>query len=137
MRLLWAIEHGLQRSSKRMESTLGVTGPQRLVLRIVREHPGLTARHLADMLHLHASTITGILQRLESKGLLIRERDADDNRCIRLKVAPRARTLTDRPKGTIESVVETALSALPAAQVAHARRVLTAVALALEGGSAT
>ena len=30
MRLLWAIEHGLQRSSKRMEATLGVTGPQRV-----------------------------------------------------------------------------------------------------------
>src|ERR1700733_2332457 len=35
MRLLWSIEHGLQSASKHMEGTLGITGPQRLVLRIV------------------------------------------------------------------------------------------------------
>jgi hypothetical protein len=29
MRLLWAIDHGLQRRSKQLASTLGVTGPQR------------------------------------------------------------------------------------------------------------
>jgi hypothetical protein len=36
MRLLWSIEHGLQRMSKRMEAELlGITGPHRLVLRLV------------------------------------------------------------------------------------------------------
>src|SRR5262249_10104350 len=33
MRLLWSIEHDLQRMSKRMKGELGITGPQRLVLR--------------------------------------------------------------------------------------------------------
>ena len=41
MRLLWSVEHGLQSTSKRMEATLGITGPQRLVLRIVTARPGL------------------------------------------------------------------------------------------------
>ena len=35
MRLLWSVEHGLERMSKRMGNELGITGPQRLVLRIV------------------------------------------------------------------------------------------------------
>ena len=43
LRLLWSIEHGLQRMSKRMEGELGITGPQRLVLRIVGRFPGLSA----------------------------------------------------------------------------------------------
>src|SRR5260370_41656340 len=64
LRLLWAIEHGLQRMSKRMEASLGVTGPQRLVLRIVGRFPGLSAGDLAHILPLPPSTITGILQRL-------------------------------------------------------------------------
>jgi hypothetical protein len=34
MRLLWAIDHGLRSVSKRMHSSIGLTGPQRLVLRI-------------------------------------------------------------------------------------------------------
>src|SRR5689334_23622938 len=41
MRLLWSIEHGLQRMSKRMENEIGITGPQRLVLRVVGQYPGL------------------------------------------------------------------------------------------------
>ena len=64
MRLLWSIEHSLQRMSKRMEADLGITGPQRLVLRVVGQFPGLSAGELARIVRLHPSTITGILQRL-------------------------------------------------------------------------
>src|SRR3954464_6429268 len=72
MRLLWSIEHGLQRLSKRMENEIGITGPQRLVLRVVGQYPDLSARHLAHIVRLHPSTITGVLQRLVSRGLLER-----------------------------------------------------------------
>src|SRR5579871_4124610 len=78
MRVLWSIQHSLQRMSKRMESELGVTGPQRLVLRIVGRFPGLSAGELAHIVRLHPSTITGVVQRLVSRGLLERERDPDD-----------------------------------------------------------
>src|SRR5260370_29293539 len=94
LRLLWSVEHGLQRSSKRMESTVGITGPQRLVLRIVGKFPGLSAGELARIIHLHPSTITGILQRLASRGLLTRERDPRDTRRVRLRLKPRARAFT-------------------------------------------
>ena len=47
MRLLWGIEHRLQSASKRMEAALGITGPQRLVLRVVARFPGLSAGDLA------------------------------------------------------------------------------------------
>src|SRR5262245_27840734 len=57
MSLLWGIEHGLQSASKRMEKSLGITGPQRLVLRIVEQFPGLSAKSLARIVHLHPSTI--------------------------------------------------------------------------------
>ena len=43
MRLLWALHHGMQSTSKRMEATLGLTGPQRLVLRLVGRFPGIAA----------------------------------------------------------------------------------------------
>ena len=47
MRLLWSIEHGLHKRSKRMKAEIGLTGPQRLVLRIVSRFPGLSAGELA------------------------------------------------------------------------------------------
>jgi MarR family transcriptional regulator, organic hydroperoxide resistance regulator len=32
MRVFWALDHALQKTSKRMETTLGITSPQRLVI---------------------------------------------------------------------------------------------------------
>src|SRR5262249_33545881 len=88
MRLLWSIEHGLQRMSKRMEHEIGITGPQRLVLRVVGQFPDLSASELAHIVRLHPSTITGILQRLVARGLLERQRDPDDTRRARLRLKP-------------------------------------------------
>src|SRR3954452_19298518 len=84
MRLLWGIEHALQSTSKRMETAHGITGPQRLVLKIVGTFPGLSAGELAHVVRLHPSTVTGIVQRLVKKGLLERQRDHGDSRRVRL-----------------------------------------------------
>lgn len=128
MRLLWSIEHGLQRMSKRMEAELGITGPQRLVLRVVGRFPGLSAGDLAHIVRLHPSTITGILQRLVARGLLERERDPADSRRARLRLKPRAVAYTRTSPGTVEKAVRQALTRAGASNVRAARRVLTEVA---------
>jgi len=137
MRLLWHVEHGLQMTSKRMESTFGITGPQRLVLRIVKNRPGLSPGDLARIVHLHPSTITGILQRLERKGLLRRTRDRDDHRRIRLHSQAAARGFVAASTGTVESAVTHALTCVPIDRVRHAREVLSAIASALDDDGAT
>lgn len=131
MRLLWSVEHGLQSTSKRMEATLGITGPQRLVLRIVTARPGLSAGELARIVHLHPSTITGILQRLIRKGLLRRERDRRDTRRIRLHSQTAAKGYVMASASTVESAVTRALAHIPRHRVHHAREVLAAIAKAL------
>ena len=80
MRLLWALDHALQKRSKQMQAELGITGPQRLVIRIVGRFPGIPAGQLAGILHLHPSTLTGILARLEHRGLITRRSDPRDRR---------------------------------------------------------
>lgn len=131
MRMLWSIEHGLQRVSKRMNATLGITGGQRLVLLVVERFPGLSARDLADALHLHPSTITGVLQRLEQKGLLEREQDARDNRRVHLHIRNKGKVFTRRRTHTVESAVTRALSRIPDRQIRDARKVLALIADAL------
>ena len=42
------------------------------------------------MVQLHPSTLTGVIQRLVVKQLLVRERDAKDTRVVRLRVAKKA-----------------------------------------------
>jgi len=131
MRLLWSVEHGLQSTSKRMEASLGITGPQRLVLRIVSQRPGLSPGEVARIVHLHPSTVTGILQRLVKKGVLRRERDSNDHRRIRLRSQAAAREFVSASTGTVESAVTRALTRIPMHRVRHAREVLSAIASAL------
>jgi DNA-binding MarR family transcriptional regulator len=132
LRLLWSIEHGLQRMSKRMEGELGITGPQRLVLRVVGRFPGLSAGDLARIVHLHPSTITGILQRLVARGLLERERDPGDSRRARLRLKASALAYTRTSRGTVEKVVTGALKRVGASKVRAARRVLAEIARRLD-----
>ena len=128
MRLLWSIEHGLQRMSKRMENEIGITGPQRLVLRVVGRFPGLSASELAHIVRLHPSTITGILQRLVARGLLERQRDPLDTRRVRLRLKPKAAVHTRPTRGTVETAVTEALEYVGPANVRAARKVLKAIA---------
>jgi len=132
LRLLWSIEHHLQSTSKIMESRLGVTGPQRLVLKVVARFPGISAKEVANLLRLHPSTVTGILQRLTRKGFLLRASDPVDTRRIRLRVQPAARRFTRQSRGTVEAAVERALKRMPAESVAAARDVLSAIASSLQ-----
>jgi DNA-binding MarR family transcriptional regulator len=132
MRLLWRIEHGLQSRSKQMEAAIGITGPQRLVLRLVDQFPGLSAGALAHIARLHPSTITGIVQRLVDKGLLARKGNSEDRRRVELRVRPGAKPFTRRSPTTIEVAVARALARVPAAHISQTRSVLTAIACALE-----
>lgn len=138
MRLLWAVDHGLQRRSKRMAATLGITGPQRLVIRLLGRAPGLSAGQLARVLHLHPSTLTGILDRLEARGLVARRADPTDRRRSILGLTAAGRRLDVAAAGTIESIVRAVVAERPARDVRGAREVLSTLAsrLARGGGSA-
>src|SRR5262245_29187335 len=128
LRLLWSIEHGLQRTSKRMERVFGITGPQRLVLRVVSQFPGLSPSQLAQIVRLHPSTITGIVQRLVSSGLLARDRHPGDSRRAQLRLKPQAARYEQLSTGTIEETVRQALLRVGAPNVRAARKVLAEVA---------
>lgn len=132
--LLWEIEHALRRRSKRMERRLGVTGPQRLVLRLVSRERDLTPGDLARRIHLHPSTLTGILQRLVERGLLERRPDRHDQRRARLRVLPAAAPIVRTARDTVEARVAAVLADLPDAAIEHARMVLGALVAGLSPG---
>ena len=128
MRLLWAVDHGLLKMSRRMERTLGVTGPQRLVVRIVGRHPGISAGALARTLHLHPGTLTGVLRRLTQKALLERIADPRDGRRAMFQLTSGGSAIDQRRTGTSEDRVRGALRSVTPAEIATVTRVLTAIA---------
>ena len=128
MQLLWAVVHGVERTSKQMGGTHGITGPQRLVLRVVGLRPGVSAGDLAAILHLHPSTVTGVIQRLVGQGLLVRTADPADRRRARLRLSPAGARVNRRRGGTVEAAVARALAVTADADRDAARRVLARLA---------
>lgn len=135
MQLLWAVTHGLESASKRMHAKLGVTGPQRLVLRIVGHHGRISPGALAEVLHIHPSSLTGMLQRLEQAELIRRESDPFDRRRALVELTRRGMRLNDERRGTIEANIASALSQMSKDKLAGAKGVLKAIAASLEAAA--
>lgn len=109
MQRMWDFVHALDVCSKRMMSTIGVTGPQRLVIRIVGQKPGQTASEIASMLGKHPSTLTGVLARLEERDLIVRQIDPEDRRRSRFKLTTAGKKVDRERRGTVEAATRRAL----------------------------
>jgi MarR family transcriptional regulator, organic hydroperoxide resistance regulator len=132
MQLLWALSHALDARSKRMQREIGITGLQRLVVRIVGRMPGIGAGELAGVLHVHPSTLTGVLGRLEERRLVARMPDAEDGRRIRLGLTARGREIDQDHAGTVEAALRRALARCQPAVVEAAREVIATIIEELE-----
>jgi DNA-binding MarR family transcriptional regulator len=128
MQLLWAVAHGLEKTSKRMAGDLGVTGPQRLALRVVGLFPGVSAGDLAAILHVHPSTLTGVLQRLTAQRWLRRGDDPGDRRRTILRLTSRGARINTAKRGTVESAVAEVLDDVSVRDRNATRRVLERLA---------
>jgi DNA-binding MarR family transcriptional regulator len=109
MRALWAMDHAMHRRSKHMRRSLGVTGEQRLALKLALTAPGLSAGDLSSLLHVHPSTLTGMMKRMTSRGLLKTTADSADRRRLQLEVTPKGARVLRELGPTIEGGVEQAI----------------------------
>ncbi len=128
LQLLWDISHELESISKRMRASVGVTGPQRLVLRLVAHYERPSPGELARALRVHPSSLTGVLRRLERAGLIRRVPDPADGRRAIVSLSAKGQRLNDHQEGTAESAVRRALKALGPSRTATARTVLRKLA---------
>lgn len=131
LQTIWALDHRLQSHSKRMKAQSGVTGPQRLVLRILSMRPKLSPSQLARILFFHKSTVTVILRSLERAKLVQRRPNPDDGRAVVLKLTAAGARVAAQRAGSVEALVRRALARLPGRDVEAAQRVLEALATAL------
>ena len=121
--------------SRRALRDFGVSGPQIWALRTIGSEVALAAGALAARMHLHPSTVTGILQRLETRGLVRRTRDPRDRRISRLELTRRGRNLVFLAPEPPRSRVLRSLSRLPAAELRATRRSLQRIERAMRGAN--
>ncbi len=78
--------------SRSLARSYGLTGPQLAVLRVLAEQPGeMTGSGLARAASISHATVTGIVGRLEARGLIERRRSGSDRRSILLHLTEHGR----------------------------------------------
>lgn len=68
--------------SKHLAKTTGLTAPQILLMQTVRDRAPLTIGEIAAVMSLSQATVTTIIDRLEKRGLLYRQRAEHDKRKV-------------------------------------------------------
>ncbi|MCL7487302.1 MAG: MarR family transcriptional regulator [Desulfobulbaceae bacterium] len=74
------IAQAIDLHSRYLEKNYSITGPQLIVLQVVRQNKMISIGKVAAEMSLNISTVTGIVARLEKKNLLTRTRCAKDKR---------------------------------------------------------
>jgi DNA-binding MarR family transcriptional regulator len=99
--------------SHRLAATYKITAPQLVcLLTIVNEGP-LNLSTLSKQVFLSASTVVGILDRLEEKGLITRQRDLKDRRLINVQATPKGADLVAQAPSPLPTALANALKELP------------------------
>jgi MarR family transcriptional regulator, organic hydroperoxide resistance regulator len=87
----------------------------------------LNVRELSAETGTRATTLTGVLDRLENRGYLTRELDATDRRSFRLPLTEAGRAAAERIRTAIADLERDALARLSATQIAGFHAVVAAL----------
>ena len=96
---------------------LDLTRPQYRVLIMLDRSPGITQARLAELLDVERMTVTGLLDRMETRGWVERRRDPNDRRANRLYLKPAAKPLLDRLANLGAEMMEVVLDGVSMASI--------------------
>ena len=85
---------------------LGLTHPQYLVMLALWEHEPVSVRELSHLLQLDPGTLSPLLKRLESAGLIRRERNPHDERALAVELTRKGRALRRKALKVPPAIVE-------------------------------
>ncbi|WP_323982218.1 MarR family transcriptional regulator [Novosphingobium aureum] len=75
---------------------LNLTYSQYLVMLVLWETDGQSVGAIGKRLHLDTGTLTPLLKRMETLGHLVRQRDKEDERRVRVSLTPRGKALREQ-----------------------------------------
>jgi DNA-binding MarR family transcriptional regulator len=92
---VYSAGHAFNRVYKPLLDKLGLTYPQYLLMVALWDLDDQTVGALGEKLFLESNTLTPLIKRLESVGLLARTRDPADERQVRVRLTARGRALRE------------------------------------------
>jgi len=102
MQSLRRIIKSIQDYSQEVSNKFGITGPQLWVLKIISGNENLSLGELSKRMYLHPSSITGLVDRLEKKGYVLRDRGQEDRRVIKVQLTSEGKKLVRKAPNPIQ-----------------------------------
>jgi len=109
----------LSQEAEQLLKAAGLTGTQYNVLRILRgaEPEGLPCRGIGDRMISHDPDMTRLLDRMEKRGLITRERQTDDRRVVKTRITPQALRLLKTLDQPVHELHKRQFRHMPAARL--------------------
>jgi DNA-binding MarR family transcriptional regulator len=112
LRSLRMIIRAVDLYSQKLKARYQITGPQLTCLLTIAESGPLTATRIASHVQLSASTVVGILDRLEVRGLIQRVRDQGDRRLVNVTATEKGLELANNAPSPLQDGLANALGKL-------------------------
>lgn len=103
---LYACSRAILRVYRPYLNELQLTYPQYLVLVTLWEKQASTIKELGEALDLDTGTLTPMLKRMESAGLITRQRDNKDERVVNIHITPDGMALQERANCIPQSLLQ-------------------------------
>jgi len=117
-----------RRLTKGLAAEFGLTGPQLTVLKLLDSLDDLTLSELSERIRAKNSTVTGIVDRMERDGLVVRIRSQEDRRVVHIRLSERGRKLARSIAVEPMEIFEEALARLPERDARELVRILMTLA---------
>ena len=93
---IYSAAHAFNSVYKPLLDAIDLTYPQYLFMLVLWERDGRTLKEIGAELHLDSGTLTPLLKRMESAGVLRRVRDREDERQVRISLTPQGAALKSK-----------------------------------------
>lgn len=113
LRSLRRIIQAVDIHSRKLVQQHDITSPQLVTLLCVAQEGPITPSAIAARIHLSSATVVGILNRLESRGLILRVRDSQDRRLVHVSITKAGRELASAAPSPLQDTFAEALRRLP------------------------
>src|SRR5467141_4721590 len=104
---IYSTAHAFNRVYKPLLKRLGLTYPQYLVMLVLWERDGLPVRDIGERLFLDSGTLTPLLKRLETAGLIKRTRSTEDERQVLIALTPQGHALQEKARTVPQAILAT------------------------------
>ncbi|WP_318370415.1 MarR family transcriptional regulator [Enterobacter sp.] len=101
---LYSTNLALHKVYRQLLAPLKLTYPQYLVMLVLWERDDVTVSDIGERLYLDSATLTPLLKRLESAGLISRQRSRQDERQVVVTLSEAGRALQEKARDIPKSV---------------------------------